>query len=541
MLRHLRPGMARLAIPLLALLVGMILAPAHPVAAAANITLSRSTAAQNDIITVNGYGFHPGDTAVVTTTLPVHNSPLQVEAVAAVGSNGNFSTSFRIPAGTASGTYITEARDFSGNVASHELIVLPLAYLGVGGGAPTVYVVADHQFYVSGAGFAAGEDVRISATFPLYNGNSVVVTRTVHTSAQGRFYELLLQVPNGARSGTTVLTAKGLSSGRSARANINVVYRPTITATPAIARPGATVTVSGQGYVPGSTINVSMNVARNGAPATTVTTSTTANGDGGFTAQLVVPANARVGTYTVTATDSQHGFRSSDRVRVAVHPSISLKPGSGFPGEIITVTGGGYGLRVPVTVTATFPLSTGGSRTITLHVTTDGRGSFTTRFAIPAGAASTNVTITARSASGSASTRVFVRKPVPAPTSTPIPTLAPTSTPVPAATQVPHHGNNRLYFRYVSLWYHTVRLGTYDHLDVQGNPKTTLGIWVHIYFPNGSHLDYYQNTNSHGRWQKTFTIPGNALGANNNSVFVTFRLWHGGKSVKEFLRFSLVR
>jgi hypothetical protein len=48
-----------------------------------------------------------------------------------------------------------------------------------------------------------------------------------------------------------------------------------------------------------------------------------------------------------------------------------------------------------------------------------------------------------------------------------------------------------LSFRWVSLWYHTVRHGTWDYIIVQSTLQTQLGIWVHVIFPNGVHSDFY--------------------------------------------------
>lgn len=125
------------------------------------------------------------------------------------------------------------------------------------------------------------------------------------------------------------------------------------------------------------------------------------------------------------------------------------------------------------------------------------------------------------------------------PTATTAPTATPTSTPIPTPTPVPHVAKP-LGFRYVSIWYHAVRKGTFDHVVVQSNKHTTLGIWVHVIFPSGVHYDFYENTDSHGHWSKSFPVPTNSGSAYNNRAIVAIQLWHSKKTVKDFEFFTVL-
>jgi len=120
------------------------------------------------------------------------------------------------------------------------------------------------------------------------------------------------------------------------------------------------------------------------------------------------------------------------------------------------------------------------------------------------------------------------------PTATPTNTPIPTPTPRPPAPKAPS-------FQYVSLWYHTVRVGTFDHLEVQGRPHTTMGIWAHVYFPNGRHLDYYENTDSSGHWTKQYGIPRDSISKFSRQGVITLQLWRGTRTRKNHLTFTLVR
>jgi hypothetical protein len=270
----------------------------------------------------------------------------------------------------------------------------------------------------------------------------------------------------------------------------------------------------------------------------TLTETATSAANGAFDIPIPLPGSIRVGTYTVEAVDSARNLHASAKFTVTVHPIVSVSPTSAFPGTDLTVTGGGFGLRVRVDVHATFELRTGGSTTVSHVINSDGRGSFTTGLQIPAGARAGRVTIIASSANARATTEVTVKAIPPTPTPAP-PTATTTATATPTATPISKH-HRAFRFEWISVWYHTVRVGTYDVIQVQGSPHTQLGIWVHVWFPNGFHDDFYEATDNHGFWQKKFSV-GNVVSPNSNKVLVTFRLWHGSGSIKNYLNFTVVK
>jgi hypothetical protein len=91
------------------------------------------------------------------------------------------------------------------------------------------------------------------------------------------------------------------------------------------------------------------------------------------------------------------------------------------------------------------------------------------------------------------------------------------------------------------LWYHTVRVGTYDHLEIQASQRTRVSIWVNILFPNGRHIDYYERTNKRGHWTKEFNIPRDAITRSSDVAHVELQLLKGKTDVKTFMTFTIIR
>src|SRR5947209_3854282 len=152
-------------------LLGALVVPTRSALAAAAISFSRGTAAPGDTIVVTGTGFHPGDAAGLTAYLSVRGRSQQTQVVMGINGAGSFRTSFAVPAGTGPGTYRVTARDNHGTTATRYLTVWPLVVVRPGT-TPALTVIEGRQFYVSGAGFGANENVSLSVNFPLYNGDT---------------------------------------------------------------------------------------------------------------------------------------------------------------------------------------------------------------------------------------------------------------------------------------------------------------------------------------------------------------------------------
>lgn len=126
-------------------------------------------------------------------------------------------------------------------------------------------------------------------------------------------------------------------------------------------------------------------------------------------------------------------------------------------------------------------------------------------------------------------------------TATSAATATNTAVPTPTPRPVVHHGGTRhTSFSYVSVWYHIIRIGTIEHLQVQAKGHNSHGIWVHVIFGSGAHLDYYENTDNNGFWQKDFRIPRNSNSRYSRQAVVTFQLWKGSATAKTFDTFVVV-
>jgi azurin len=513
---------------------GGTLTNATPTQAAAALSLSRGNAAPGDKVTATGSGFHAGDNLVVTTDVIVNGASQHVQVATTTDGSGSFSVAFTVPAGTAQGTYSVTAKDFHAGTASHALKVLPLAYITAGGTPRTVFVIPTHEFYISGQGFQPGEVINIGATFPLYDGNSAVVRRTPKANANGNFYESVIKVPADSKAITVTLTATGNTSKKSGKAFLHVTYRPTLSVAAAAVRPGTSLGVSGREFVPNSNVRVAVTISRTGTTVQdTLSKTVTSDSNGSFSTSIGIPSDTKLGRYTVAAIDSTGGFRASATFDVSVHPTILLKPNTLYPGQSFDVSGVNFASGVSVRVSATFPVTGGKTQTVAKTVSTSGRGGYFVTLVVPGNATPAKVIVTAASSNARITAPLFVRQaPVPA-TATPAPAATPTPTSLPA-----HHA--ALGFRYISIWYHVVRVGTYEVVVARATLHTKLGIWVHVYFPGGQGYTWYTQTSWGGKWSKKFSVPGNARTASNSQVLITFRLWHGSKSVKEFRKFSLV-
>ncbi|PZS00931.1 MAG: hypothetical protein DLM70_12830, partial [Chloroflexi bacterium] len=378
MTKH-RRSLALAVLVSLGALLSIVAPTPRAVEAAATLQLSPASIPAGTAIRVTGYGFRPGDTALVSVTVSTRAAPRKLEITVGVRPKGSFSAFLGIPENTLPGTYVVSAQDFHGHIATHDLTVLPLVFLRVGTTAGPVGVVAGHSFYLRGTGFLPLENVSVSVSFPLYGGNAMVLNQTERASSEGNLSTLSFAVPPSARRGAATVTATGAGSLRVARARLTVSYQPALRLGAAVIRPGTSVTVLGSAFVPFSHVRVAMTIPLSNGLRETIERDAATGSAGGFTAMLPVPSTVRPGVYTVSATDLRGGFQAFARVRVAVHPSLSIQPGVTQPGQTVLLLGGGFAARVTVSIVARFPLTIGGARVVTTSALTQANGSFATR------------------------------------------------------------------------------------------------------------------------------------------------------------------
>jgi hypothetical protein len=531
-------------VPVLAALIVAVLAFGLPLAtatvdAAASLHLSQTTVPQGATVVVNGSGFTAPDNATVYIDAPVGGHSQHIQATAVVGANSTFSAKLSLPRNVSAGTYTLTAKDAHGIAATTRLTILPLIVVRTGAPTASETVIAHSAFYVDALGFAANEAVKIQATFPTYSGNDVVVTRTPNADAHGNVYNVVLTPPNGAKIGYATVTAVGQTSNKQAPGRVYVVYRGYIVLRKPSVTVGTAAGVVGHGLVSYSDVRVQITInTSNGQQTLSVNASTDANGN--FTKNIAIPNYTSPGTYTVVATGVATGLKHYAKLTVTgrqakptpkptaqptakptaqptakpLHSVVSVLPQKTLPNQSISFAGTGFPANTTVTVTTTIDLRGGGNRALSKSVFSDSNGNFSTTLRVPYKAAEGTYSVTASASGAHASDQL---------------TILPFSA----------HPNN-LNFRWTSLWYHTVRHGTYDVIGIQSTLQTTLGIWVHVIFPSGVRHDYFTNTDGSGHWSTKFTIPNSAISKHSNQAYITLQLWHGQQTTQSFIDFTLV-
>ena len=149
------------------------------------------------------------------------------------------------------------------------------------------------------------------------------------------------------------------------------------------------------------------------------------------------------------------------------------------------------------------------------------------------------------------STSTPTNTPVPTSTGTLVPTNTPTatatatatSTPTPTATPKPAHKPNPAEFSYASVWYHVIHVGDIEHLQVQAKQRSKHGLWVNVIFATGFSINYFVDTDKHGFWQTSFTVPTASFSISRftNQAVVTFQLWKGHFTTKTWETFAVIR
>ena len=521
---------------------GMLLAvmPQTPAAhAAGTLTISRATVPQGAAVPISGSGFTGQDTLTVSLTAPVNGHSQNIQASTTTDANGSFVTRLNLPRAIAAGTYTVTARDSHGVSATSRLNVWTLFVLRVGGSSPSAIVVDRRGFFVDVLGFQSGESVRIEARFPTYSGNDVVESKTPTVDSHGNAWNVAMYAPADAKAGWATLAATGQTSNKQVGGRIYVAYYPFIWIKQKSIVAGGWFQVLGAGFVSDASVRISVTIQGGNGNSQTLSASATADRYGNINKWMRIPSYTSASTYSVTAQDLTGGFKRYAKLVVtakpapkptakptpqptakptatptSTHASLIVLPAQTLPNQDVSLAGVSFPANASINVTTTVDLRGGGSRTIARTVYADSNGDFTATLRIPWKVAAGTYSVTASTSSSQASSRLQV-----------LPLTA--------------HPQN-LQFQWVSLWYHTVRQGTWDYIDIQSTLHVQLGIWVHVIFPNGYHADYYAGTNNSGHWSVKFAIPRRAMSSHSNQAYITFQLWHGKQTTQSFMDFSLV-
>jgi len=314
---------------------------------AASTHLTRATVAQPTIevtpgsapggatVTVSGASFGAGE----AITLVFDGNPAFATHTHATANGILTATPFVVPSAAGVGTHhIVASGAIRGHTASVPIEVQAMRTTLT---VTPASVTSGATVTVSGAGFGANEAITL-----VFDGNAAFATHARATSA-GLLASTPFTVPLAAGVGTHYIVASGTARGRIVSARVEVqAMHTTLTATPAHATSGSTVTVSGSGFG----ANEAVTLVFDGNPAFAARTHATSAGILA-TMPFTIPTVAGVGTHHIMASGVIRGHTASARVEVqAVHTTLSVTPGSVTSGATVAVSGVGFGANEAITL-----------------------------------------------------------------------------------------------------------------------------------------------------------------------------------------------
>lgn len=255
-----------------------------------NITINPTNGAVGSAVTVIGSGFS------ANTSVSFEWDGSAISGVTAVTTNatGGFTKTFNVPAAT-SGEHTITARDATGPAEATYTVASKIGF-GATQATSIAEIIPGTTVSVSGSGFNPSSTI----TF-FYDGTQLTTTTTAQSN--GTFSSVQITVPGGTAS-SHILTAND-GQGNSAIATITTTTEFDYTPKTTPGHVGQEITVTGNGFYPGSQISVKIgndSVASGSASSTT----------GEFEISFNIPAMT-TGSYTVTVSDDVPGS-SSDNV-----------------------------------------------------------------------------------------------------------------------------------------------------------------------------------------------------------------------------------
>ena len=242
---------------------------------------------------------------------------------------------------------------------------------------------------VTGSGFGAGEDVRIS-----WNSATASPLTSVRSTSSGAFTASVV-VPNAVR-GNHTLIARGVTSGRTAQRTFAVVS--TLARTPVEGVPGSQIAVTVRGF----SANEQVRLTWDGTAGQTLGTATT-NSAGTGTVNVVVP-DGGLGWHDYSGLGLTSNSRGYGAINVLA--SLAASPKSGTPGTTVQVNLRGFPASRGVNVAWNRTTGSAGQNVCTGIASA--LGVFGCTFSIPSGSSGT-VPVVAIAADGtSRSTAITV-------------------------------------------------------------------------------------------------------------------------------------
>ncbi|MGC9075835.1 MAG: hypothetical protein ACP5HT_01090, partial [Conexivisphaera sp.] len=283
-------------------------------------------------ITVAGDHFYPNST--ITVELASGNTNSYYTNITTAGITGNFTLPIPLPSNATAGNYNVNATDAFGNSASQTITVEyanVTATIQSTGYAGTTFTVT-----ATGVGFEPNATVAINASYVMPYSNVTVSNMTTATANSSGSFTATLQIVL-YRSGTynvTVTATDGICSPSNYTNNVTV--DPQLVVTPSSVIPGEAINVTGYGFTPTYTANVTWlgeGIGYNNLEV--LATNLSINNIGEFSKNVTIPSPVYGGVHYVFANDTKNVNASAE---VYVNPSITLSPSTASLGSSVTVT-----------------------------------------------------------------------------------------------------------------------------------------------------------------------------------------------------------
>ena len=369
------PFLASRLVPAVLLLIGLVVFAGAPSAQASGASLQLKPPFGSPGTEVEVLGTRFGCSSV---TLQWDNEAMPGEPIGVT--DGSFSASFTVPAGSAPGDHGVSARCADMNFGPGATFTVLML------GLDPVSGHAGDSVTARGAGFGCSR-----VTVQWDNGATLAGADVQAGSFTARF-----TVPAGAAPGKHTITGQCVIETGSATATFTVLppSTPTLGLDPVSGHAGDSVTARGAGFGC-SRVTVQWD---NGA--------TLAGADvraGSFTARFTVPAGAAPGKHTVIGhcADAAAAATADLTLLQTAGPTLRLSTASGTPGTRVTANGsgfncatGGTGRHGPIEV-----LWDGGGLA---KANADDAGGFSAEFTVPAGSPEGTHNVTGRCADGAA-------------------------------------------------------------------------------------------------------------------------------------------
>jgi hypothetical protein len=218
----------------------------------------------------------------------------------------------------------------------------------------------------------------------------------ISIDSAGTIFPTTLYVPTSLAAGT--YTVQATDSGGLIAYGTFTVNKPTIALNPTTGAINTSFTVTGTGWLPGTTtgatVTITFSYTTTTPAAASISLTTTPDGSGNIAAAITVPADAAAGYATVSAADLK--LNSAQSATFTVPGAIvSVTPATGAAGTTVSVAGSGFAAYTAVTVKI-------GNYQFLSQALTDPVGAFTYTFTVP-GLAAGSQPVTASDGTSTAS------------------------------------------------------------------------------------------------------------------------------------------